>query len=174
MRTTKPSERSFQVPRWLKNLGKVIALLFVLYISYLGLYYFILPKPIEKPTERTPLIGLINEARAEKDVAPLTADPTLDHTARLKAEDMAAKNYYGHDPNDRTQWDTIIKANRADSYVSENIARCYQSSEEEVEAWKLSSGHYRNLMDPQWKKYGTATVWDVESSCYITVNHFGI
>ena len=125
MRITKPSERSFQVPRWLKNLGKVIALLFVLYISYLGLYYFILPKPIEKPTERTPLIGLINEARAEKDVAPLTADPTLDHTARLKAEDMAAKNYYGHDPNDGTEWDTIIKASRADSYVSENIARCY-------------------------------------------------
>ena len=174
MRITKPSERSFQVPRWLKNLGKVIALLFVLYISYLGLYYFILPKPIEKPTERTPLIGLINEARAEKGVPPLTADPTLDHTAKLKAEDMAAKNYYGHDPNDGTEWDTIIKASRADSYVSENIARCYQSSEEEVEAWKLSPGHYRNLMDPQWKKYGTATVWDVESSCYITVNHFGV
>ena len=174
MRITKPSERSFQVPRWLKNLGKVIALLFVLYISYLGLYYFILPKPIEKPTERTPLIGLINEARAEKDVAPLTADPTLDHTAKLKAEDMATKNYYGHDPNDGTEWDTIIKASRADSYVSENIARCYESSEAEVEAWKKSPGHYGNLMDPQWKKYGTATTWDTESSCYITVNHFGV
>lgn len=126
------------------------------------------------PSERTPLIGLINAARAEKDIAPLAADPTLDHTAKLKAEDMAAKNYYGHDPNDGTEWDTIIKANRADSFVSENIARCYNSSEEEVEAWRQSPDHYANLMDSQWTKYGTAIVWDVESSCYITVNHFGV
>ena len=174
MRTNKLPERSLQAPKWLRNLGKVMTMLFILYIGYLGLYYFVLPKPIETLSERTPLIGLINEARAEKDIAPLAADPTLDHTAKLKAEDMAAKNYYGHDPNDGTEWDTIIKASRADSYVSENIARCYQSSVEEVEAWKLSPGHYRNLMDPQWKKYGTATVWDVESSCYITVNHFGV
>ncbi len=174
MRTNKTPEWSFQMPKWLKSFGKAIIILFVLYIGYLGLYYFVLPEPIEKPSERTPLIGLINDARAEKDVAPLAADPTLDHTAKLKAEDMAAKNYYGHDPNDGTQWDTIIKANRADSYVSENIARCYETSEQEVEAWRLSSGHYANLMDSQWSKYGTATVWDADSSCYITVNHFGV
>ena len=159
---------------WLKVTGQFLAVLAVFYVAYLALYAFVFPKPIQKPSERSPLIVLINEARAEKDVAPLAADSSLDLTARLKAEDMAAKNYYGHDTNDGTEWDTIIKASRADSYVSENIARCYQSSEEEVEAWKLSPGHYRNLMDPQWKKYGTATVWDVESSCYITVNHFGV
>lgn len=159
---------------WLRVTGQFLAVLAVFYIAYLALYAFVFPKPIQKPSERSPLIVLINEARAEKDVAPLTADASLDTTARLKAEDMAAKNYYGHDPNDGTQWDTIIKANRADSYVSENIARCYETSEQEVEAWKLSPSHYENLMDSQWSKYGTATVWDADSSCYITVNHFGV
>lgn len=159
---------------WLKVTGQFLAVLAVFYIAYLALYAFVFPKPIQKPSERTPLIVLINEARSEKQVAPLAADSSLDLTARLKAEDMAAKNYYGHDPNDGTQWDTIIKANRADSYVSENIARCYNSSEEEVEAWRQSPDHYANLMDSQWTKYGTATVWDAESSCYITVNHFGV
>lgn len=159
---------------WLKVTGQFLAVLAVFYVAYLALYAFVFPKPIQKPSERSPLIVLINEARAEKDVAPLAADASLDLTARLKAEDMAAKNYYGHDPNDGTQWDTIIKANRADSYVSENIARCYETSEQEVEAWRLSPGHYKNLMDPQWTKYGTATVWDADISCYITVNHFGV
>ena len=159
---------------WLKVTGQFLAVLAVFYVAYLALYAFVFPKPIQKPSERTPLIVLINEARSEKQVAPLAADSSLDLTARLKAEDMAAKNYYGHDPNDGTQWDTIIKANRADSFVSENIARCYNSSEEEVEAWRQSPDHYANLMDSQWTKYGTATVWDVESSCYITVNHFGV
>lgn len=163
-----------KTPKWLKIFGKFAAVLFVLYVGYLGLYFFVLPDPIKKPGERTSLITLVNEARAEKGIAPLVADPSLDTTARLKAEDMASKNYYGHDPNDGTEWDTIIKANRADSFVSENIARCYDSSEEEVEAWRQSTSHYENLMDSQWLKYGTATVWDVESSCYITVNHFGI
>lgn len=158
---------------WLRVTGQFLAVLAVFYIAYLALYAFVFPKPIQKPSERTPLIVLINEARSEKHVAPLAADPSLDTTARLKAEDMAAKNYYGHDPNDGTQWDTIIKANRADSFVSENIARCYNSSEEEVEAWRQSPDHYANLMDSQWSKYGTATVWDADSSCYITVNHFG-
>ena len=158
---------------WLKVTGQFLAVLAVFYVAYLALYAFVFPKPIQKPSERTPLIVLINEARSEKQVAPLAADSSLDLTARLKAEDMAAKNYYGHDPNDGTQWDTIIKATRADSYVSENIARCYETSEQEVEAWRLSPGHYKNLMDPQWTKYGTATVWDADSSCYITVNHFG-
>ena len=166
--------KSFETPRWLNTAIKFMVVISMFYVAYLGLYYFVLPKPIERPEDRTPLIELVNEARADKDVAPLNVDVSLDTTARLKAEDMAAKNYYGHDPNDGTEWDTIIKANRADSYVSENIAHCYQSSEEEVEAWKLSPGHYRNLMDSQWTKYGTATVWDAESSCYITVNHFGV
>ena len=159
---------------WLKVTGQFLAVLAVFYVAYLALYAFVFPKPIQKPSERTPLIVLINEARSEKQVAPLAADSSLDLTARLKAEDMAAKNYYGHDPNDGTQWDTIIKANRADSFVSENIARCYNSSEEEVEAWRQSPDHYANLMDSQWTKYGTATVWDADISCYITVNHFGV
>lgn len=159
---------------WLKVTGQFLAVLAVFYVAYLALYAFVFPKPIQKPSERTPLIVLINETRSEKQVAPLAADSSLDLTARLKAEDMAAKNYYGHDPNDGTQWDTIIKANRADSFVSENIARCYNSSEEEVEAWRQSPDHYANLMDSKWSKYGTATVWDADSSCYITVNHFGV
>lgn len=159
---------------WLRVTRQFLAVLAVFYVAYLALYAFVFPKPIQKPSERSPLIVLINEARAEKDVAPLAADASLDTTARLKAEDMAAKNYYSHDPNDGTQWDTIIKANRADSYVSENIARCYETSEQEVEAWRLSPGHYKNLMDSQWTKYGTATVWDADMACYITVNHFGV
>ena len=159
---------------WLRVTGQFLAVLAVFYVAYLALYAFVFPKPIQKPSERSPLIVLINEARAEKDVAPLTADASLDTTARLKAKDMAAKNYYGHDPNDGTQWDTIIKANRADSYVSENIARCYETSEQEVEAWRLSPDHYENLMDSKWTKYGTATVWDADLACYITVNHFGV
>lgn len=174
MKIIKPSEQIFQPPKWVKSVGKFAIVLIVTYIGYLGLYYFVLPSPIQQPGERTQLIDLINEVRAGEGVALLTADPTLDHTAKLKAEDMAAKNYYGHDPNDGTEWDTIIKANRADSFVSENIAHCYKSSETEIEAWKLSPSHYDNLMDRKWTKYGTATVWDAESSCYITVNHFGV
>lgn len=79
-------KKPHKMPGWLKNFGKFVAILFVLYIAYLGLYYLVLPAPIQKPVERTSLIGLINKARAEKDVPPLTADPTLDHTAKLKAE----------------------------------------------------------------------------------------
>lgn len=158
---------------WLKVTGQFLAVLAVFYVAYLALYAFVFPKPIQKPSERSPLIVLINEARAEKDVAPLAADPTLDNTALIKANDMAAKNYFEHDAPDGTPWtDFIIKNRPGSDGIAENLAECYPTNSETMTGWINSPLHYANIVNPEWTKYGTATVYDEDRSCYVTVNHF--
>lgn len=160
---------------WLKVFGQFATVVAILYVAYLGLYFFVFPKPIQAPEARTPLITLVNEARAEKGVAPLISDQLFNETAELKAQDMVAKNYYGHDPNDGTEFGDIIFKHRPESTrVAENLAQCYKTNEETVEAWKKSPEHYATMIDPEFTRYGTAMVWEADHSCYITVNHFGV
>jgi len=151
----------------------ITAIVFILmYICYVFGYSVGKAGTVSGDTQ-VPFITEINDIRAAKGVGALTADPTLDQTAMIKAEDMAAKNYFEHNAPDGTPWSDFIYKNRpgSDSFA-ENIAECYPTNHDTVIGWVNSPSHLATMINPQWTKYGTATVYDDDRSCYVTVNHF--
>lgn len=150
-----------------------VAVVFLLtYVAYLTGYTIGKAGSVSSDTE-TPFIVAINEIRVADNLKPLTADPTLDKTARIKADDMAAKNYFDHNAPDGTPWSDFIYKNRPGSDgFAENIAQCYPTNHDTIIGWVNSPSHFKNIVNPEWTKYGTATVYDEDQKCYITVNHF--
>lgn len=151
--------------------GAVIVFL-LMYISYIGGHAIGKAGNVSSDTQ-VAFITEINDIRAAKGVGALAADPTLDKTALIKAQDMAAKNYFEHNAPDGTPWSDFIYKNRPGSDgFAENIAECYPTNHDTVIGWVNSPSHLENILNPQWTKYGTATVYDDDRSCYVTVNHF--
>lgn len=131
------------------------------------------PPETSSAAER-PLIDYVNEVRSERKLTALREDPGLDQSAKAKAEDMAARNYWEHTTPDGDPFYFAIQKIRPGliSY-GENLAECYNSNAARIDAWKKSEGHLANMIRPDFTLYGTATVWDSDKNCMITVNHFG-
>lgn len=151
----------------------IVAIVFILmYICYVFGYSVGKAGQVSSDTQ-VPFITEINDIRAAKGVGALTPDPTLDKTAMIKAEDMASKNYFEHNAPDGTPWSDFIYKNRPGSdEFAENIAQCYPTNHDTIIGWVNSPSHLENILNPQWTKYGTATVFDDDRHCYVTVNHF--
>ncbi len=157
----------------LKIIFKIVLPLALLYIGYIIGYYSGGGGQVHNSEPQVPLITSINTIRQEKGLTLLTPDPSLDKTALIKANDMADKNYFEHDAPDGTKWSDFIHKNRPGSErVGENIAECYTDNNSTIAGWVASPKHYENMITPDWKKFGTATVWDADKGCYLTVNHF--
>lgn len=156
------------------KISKIVIAILIIYVVYI-FGYTLGRQALNQASSNTevPLITEINDIRAAKGVGALTADPTLDQTAKIKAEDMAAKNYFEHNAPDGTPWSDFIYKNRPGSDgFAENIAQCYPTNHDTIIGWVNSPSHLENILNPMWTKYGTATVYDDDRHCYVTVNHF--
>lgn len=158
----------------IKVLVTIVFSVVLIYVSYIVGYIVGRTQPGIVATEsQPPLIVQINDIRRAKNLSELIEDPTLNNTALIKAYDMTEKNYFEHDAPDGTKWSDFIQKNRPGSErVGENLAECMADNNSTIAAWVASPKHYENMITPDWTKFGTATLWDVDKGCYITVNHF--
>ena len=99
----------------------------------------------------------INAIRTENHQRALNPDALLVKAAQQKADDMVKWNYFAHKaPNGTTAWN-IVRALKGDPLVlGENLARCYKTNEDLVEAWKRSSTHKDNIVYKDYTKTGIA------------------
>ena len=112
---------------------------------------------------QTQALELVNRDRQRNNLAPLVADPLITKTAQGHAEDMAKRNFYGHDtpegksPTDRYQ---ALGGKRG---VGENIVVLPRSPhfslnyglvERFQKSWMYSDGHRKNLLTPDYTKFG--------------------
>lgn len=115
----------------------------------------------------------INAERVKAGVPPLVIDPVLNNTAKIKADDMVAKNYFNHDLPDGSKWETIPRSNgKPDQALGENLAECYRNTEKTVESWITSPSHYHVMINPEYKNYGSFAVLNPTNNCVVVVNHF--
>ncbi len=90
---------------------------------------------------------LVNEARVDAGVAPLSWDADLGMAAQRHAEDMVAQNYFSHDSLDgRTFMDRVRAQNYAGAPTGENIARGQQTPAAVMDSWMNSTGHRNNIL----------------------------
>ena len=78
--------------------------------------------PQEDSDDEQQILEMINNARAQNNIYPLTLNRKLSAAAYMHSKDMACNNYVDHTGSDGSTWYTRIQAEKYTySYASENI-----------------------------------------------------
>lgn len=100
---------------------------------------------------------IVNGIRAKANQPALTRNATLDRVARAHAQDMAARNFFSHTgSNGSNVAQRVKRAGYRWCFVAENITKGYMSDSAAIESWRVSPGHYRNLVAPKSREFGFA------------------
>jgi uncharacterized protein YkwD len=126
---------------------------------------------------RGALVNATNSARAANGMGGLTLDGQLNNSAQMKAEDMAAKNYWAHVSPDGTEpWYFFEQAGYSYVKAGENLAYGFSSSQATVDGWMNSASHRANILGTYNDVgFGIVNVPDYQSSGQqtIVVAHYG-
>ncbi len=122
------------------------------------------------------IIALTNQKRLENNQYKLKFSPVLSESARRKAVNMFANNYWAHNaPDGTTPWYFFKKVGYGYLYAGENLARDFGDSQSVVDAWMDSPTHRENLLSGRYTEIGVAVVngmLDGEETTLV-VQHFG-
>jgi len=101
------------------------------------------------------VVRLVNEARAQNGLQPLTANWELSRIARYKSQDMADNHYFSHtSPTYGTPFQMIRSFGLTYTTAGENIAYGQKTPQAVMDAWMNSSGHRANILNPNFKQIG--------------------
>lgn len=126
------------------------------------------PTPVPTPSPKKPgeglsaeeqqMIDLVNAARQQAGLPPLTVDTKLAEVARLKSKDMIDNNYFDHQsPTYGSPFEMMQKFGITYSSAGENIA-CNQTVPAAHEALMNSPGHRENILKPSFTHIGIGIV----------------
>jgi uncharacterized protein YkwD len=125
------------------------------------------------------VVSEVNDARADRGLAPLDANATLARVADAHSGDMAARGYVNHTaPNGSTVADRYDRFG-LDCAGSENIyftpngelsvtERAF--ARRVVEEWIASPGHRETLLDPDFSRQGVGIAVGTDGGVYVTQN----
>jgi uncharacterized protein YkwD len=116
----------------------------------------------------------INDIRAKNGLPPLQSDAQLVQVARIRSKDMAAKNYFSHDPPDGCNFVCIMDNSGAPhAWAGENIAwnnwDWSQSAERAVRMWENSAPHLKNILNCHYTRMGTGVAVSPDGKVYYTM-----
>jgi len=115
------------------------------------------------------VLGLVNDARADYDVASLAVHPALAYAARVRSITMATAQKLSH-----TGWlETIYAAGYPGGLLGENIAYGYGSPSSVMSAWLASAGHRANILRPAYRYIGIGCVIDSKGRRWWTQDFAG-
>lgn len=115
-------------------------------------------KPIQDSLQPTPdetkLLALVNHERKKQNLKPLTFDPRLLKTARMKARDMVQYAYFAHQsPTFGSPFDLLRQNQISFKTAGENIAG-NPSIEKAFEGFMASEAHKKNMLNPSFQFIG--------------------
>lgn len=94
------------------------------------------------------ILAEVNPHRASLGVAPLSVSPLLTEAARLKAEDMIARDYFSHyGPGGEAPWAWFQRTGYAYAGAGENLAIDFSDTSALVSAWLASPTHAANIQN---------------------------
>ena len=100
----------------------------------------------------------LNAYRAKAGLAPLSPESHLVRAATAQCAIMIAHGKIGHAFGPGTAFsERMFRAGVAPGYHAENVARGQRRVAEVMQAWMNSSGHRRNMLDPQMTSFGIAS-----------------
>ncbi len=121
-------------------------------------------------TERT------NNERTANGLSPLSSNTALSNSARMKANDMCAKDYWAHTaPDGATGWTFMSQAGYDYVVAGENLAKDFGDDTSVIAGWMASPGHRANILNKSYLEIGVSTVNCVMQghSTTLVVAHYG-
>ncbi|RIK36948.1 MAG: hypothetical protein DCC58_18660 [Chloroflexi bacterium] len=112
-------------------------------------------------------LTLINNYRQSKGLSKLAASKALNIASYKHSLDMGTRKYFSHNTktplpagqSGPTPWDRMKDAGYGyNTYKGENIAAGYSSAQAVFNGWKASSGHNKNMLNPNFKVIGIGFV----------------
>lgn len=104
------------------------------------------------------IIQLTNERRELSGINSLTANQLLTSAAYKKAEAILKEQKFSHNFENKKFSDWVKEAGYKYSYVGENLAIDFVTSEGVLNAWWDSPSHKNNLLNPLYSEVGLAVV----------------
>lgn len=104
------------------------------------------------------------DIRASNGLTPLVADAHLEQAARQQAEFMAGSREMSHSTGFRRAFDKRMPRNGVDGAAAENIAHGAFGMDELFQRWLNSPPHRRNMLDPDYSRFGLASAEDADGS----------
>jgi uncharacterized protein YkwD len=139
------------------------------------------PVPPEPPAAPIALAGLEqqmfaahNVERANNGVGPLQIDGTLTQLARIRAQDMASKNYFAHtSPTGQTAFSLLTSSGYVYTLAGENLARNNypesQSVSVAMSGFMASQAHRVNVLEPKFSRVGIGMAVGADGMLYFAV-----
>lgn len=113
-----------------------------------------------------------NMIRAEKNLPALKLDDKLTEQACVRAAEMAATGVFSHTRPNGQLWSTVFDRNGFKGTRGENIAKGYTTAKSVCDDWKESSGHYENIIKPEYEYLGVGIAPVPGGNGFIFVQHF--
>lgn len=127
------------------------------------------------------VVAIVNKARSDSGLDPLSECSTLDQSAQLHSQDMNARDFFDHtnpdgeSPSDRIRL-TGYFGNAKSLWTGENIAAGFSDAASVMVAWMKSPGHRANILNTKFTHLGVGiatTRSDSKYSGYIWTQNFG-
>lgn len=102
---------------------------------------------------RSQILKLVNQARAEAGLKPLSSSSALNSAAQTRAQELS--QLYSHNRPDGSSCFTVL-GEKGISYrtAGENIAVGYQTAQQVFNAWMNSEGHRNNILSEKFTQMG--------------------
>jgi uncharacterized protein YkwD len=105
------------------------------------------------------IVQLVNEARSQNGLAPVTVNLQLMTAAETHSQNMATQDFFDHTGVDGSKVSDRTQAvGYRSTFVGENIGAGYASPEAAFEGWMNSSGHRENILNPNYTEIGVGYV----------------
>jgi len=143
----------------LKTASGIAALIVLLFVIALGVERLVIRSPSSQvgAVVASVLVELANADRAGQGLATLSVNPELERAAKLKALDMADKEYFAHQsPEGFEPWHWFEEAGYDFRSAGENLAVYFSDSSEVERAWMNSPAHRANILSDRYTEIGVA------------------
>jgi uncharacterized protein YkwD len=139
------------------------------------------PKKLNLQIVQQFALELANRDRIADGLPPMEADLALSQAAQHHADDMLRRHYFDHySPEGESPSDRLTAAGRH-GFPAENIAMTENPRERRLKAqlletfqrqWMSSASHRRNLMNPNYVRFGYGLAIDADSGRVFAVQMF--
>lgn len=123
------------------------------------------------------LLEYTNQERIKNGVRPLTLNSYLTKSAKAKANDMVARNYWAHNSPDNVEpWVFFQRVGYRYFKAGENLAYGYSTGLSTTTGWMNSPTHKENLLSVQFTEVGFGVLRNIlyqGKPNTIVVAHYG-
>ena len=117
------------------------------------------------------LVGLINQARADVDLPPITLNPQLSAAAQAHSLDMACGDFLSHTGSDGSWIGDRLKAAGYNTYSYQEII-AIGTPQDAMSQWRNDQPHWDIVLNPSTKEMGIGYAYNADSQFggYFTVD----